>query len=392
MKGSDTVKFEWKPLWKAGTVVFVFCLLWKYMGFVHTFLTTVIGAMAPIFIGAIIAFFINILMSFFEDRLMGRVKRAWLLRARRGISLVLAIITLCAIISAVGIFVIPQFISCLELIIQLIPKAIDWVIERLRNYDIISRETLNLISNTDWKSQLDKIVNLLSSGIGDTVQVVFTTITSVFSGIVTAFLSIIFAIYLLISKNSLLKQFKKILTVYLPEKVHHKIFYVCRVFNETFRKYVIGQCTEAVILGVLCIIGMLILRLPYAAMIGTLIALTALIPIAGAYIGAIVGALMIITVSPLKALIFLIFIVVLQQIEGNLIYPKVVGSSIGLPGIWVLAAVTIGGSVMGIAGMLLGVPLTASIYRIVRHDINKRAPKTPPVTPPKEEKKEEAKK
>ena len=155
--------------------------------------------------------------------------------------------------------------------------------------------------------------------------------------------------------------------------MYNKITYVLSILNDCFRKYIVGQCTEAVILGLLCIIGMLILQLPYATMIGALIALTALIPVAGAYIGAVVGAFMILTVSPIKALIFLIFLVILQQFEGNIIYPKVVGSSLGLPGIWVLAAITVGGGIMGIFGMLIGVPIVAAIYRIVKNDVNKSA-------------------
>ena len=141
------------------------------------------------------------------------------------------------------------------------------------------------------------------------------------------------------------------------------------VINDCFHRYIVGQCTEAVILGVLCMLGMMIIRLPYATMIGALIGFTALIPVAGAYIGAFVGAFMILTVAPVKALIFLVFIVVLQQLEGNLIYPRVVGSSLGLPAIWVLAAVTVGGGVLGVPGMLLGVPLTAAVYRLVRNDV-----------------------
>jgi len=143
------------------------------------------------------------------------------------------------------------------------------------------------------------------------------------------------------------------------------------VLNETFHKFIVGQCTEAVILGVLCTLGMLIFRLPYATMIGALVAFTSLIPIAGAYIGAGVGAFMIMTVSPMSALGFLIFLVILQQIEGNIIYPKVVGTSIGLPGLWVLASITVGGGLAGITGMLLGVPLTAALYRVLRERLRK---------------------
>ena len=158
---------------------------------------------------------------------------------------------------------------------------------------------------------------------------------------------------------------------YLKPAWNEKIRYVVGVFDGSFHSFIVGQCIEAVVLGVLCIIGMTLLRFPYAMMIGTLIGFTALIPVAGAYIGAGVGAFMILTVSPIKALLFLVFIVVLQQLEGNLIYPKVVGKSIGLPGIWVLAAVTVGGGVMGIPGMLIGVPAVAAVYQLVKQDLNR---------------------
>ena len=175
-------------------------------------------------------------------------------------------------------------------------------------------------------------------------------------------------------KEKLGNQFTRLFKRYIPDKITNKIFYVLGVLNKSFKSFIIGQCTEAVILGVLCMLGMLILRLPYAVMTGCLIGFTALIPIAGAYIGAGVGALMIFTVSPVQSVIFLIYLVILQQIEGNLIYPKVVGSSIGLPGIWVLAAVTVGGGVMGIMGMLVAVPVASAIYQIVREDVNRKVP------------------
>ena len=159
---------------------------------------------------------------------------------------------------------------------------------------------------------------------------------------------------------------------YLKPSWVNKILHFFDVLNSSFRNYVVGQCTEAIILGLLCIIGMAIFQFPYAMMVGPLIGFTALIPVAGAYIGAAVGCVMILTVSPIKALLFLVFIVILQQLEGNIIYPKVVGSSLGLPAMWVLAAVTIGGGLMGVLGMLLGVPVVATIYRLVCEDMEKR--------------------
>ena len=163
--------------------------------------------------------------------------------------------------------------------------------------------------------------------------------------------------------------------VYLKPETRRRILYVSGTFHKTFTNFIVGQVMEAVIIGTLCALGMAILRMPYAVMTGTVVGVTALIPVVGAYVGAAVGAVMVFTVNPLQAVFFVIFLVVLQQLEGNLIYPRVVGGSIGLPGLWVLAAVTIGGGVLGIGGMLIGVPLTASVYRLVENDVRDRLEK-----------------
>ena len=165
------------------------------------------------------------------------------------------------------------------------------------------------------------------------------------------------------------------MNVYLKPRRAAAIRHVLKTLNECFRSYIVGQCLEALILGALCTLGMLVFRFPYAVMVGTLVGFTALIPIAGAYIGAFVGAFMIFTVDPLKALLFLVYIVVLQQIEGNLIYPHVVGSSVGLPSIWVLAAVTLGGKLMGVAGMLFFIPLCSVLYALFRGYVKDRLAK-----------------
>jgi predicted PurR-regulated permease PerM len=201
------------------------------------------------------------------------------------------------------------------------------------------------------------------------MDVVIGAVTSVVSGVVTAIIVIIFGIYLLISKDKLSNQFSRISSRYLKKDWNEKIRYMISIIDDSFHRYIVGQCTEAVILGSLCAIGMLILKLPYAAMIGALVAFTALIPIVGAFIGAGVGAFLILMQSPVKALVFLVFIVILQQVEGNLIYPRVVGSSMGLPGIWVLAAITVGGGVMGITGILISVPIAATIYKLIRNSL-----------------------
>ena len=202
-------------------------------------------------------------------------------------------------------------------------------------------------------------------GFGGVMSSVVSVVSSVFSGIVTVLVALIFSIYLLLDKEKILSQVKRLISTYLPNG-DKKIFYVLHTLNDSFHRFIVGQCTEAVVLGFLCMIGMAIFRFPYAMMIGVLIGFTALIPVAGAYIGAGVGAFMILTESPLQAVFFLIFIVVLQQVEGNLIYPKVVGNSVGLPSIWVLAAVTIGGNLMGVAGMLIFIPLCSVAYILFR--------------------------
>ena len=183
---------------------------------------------------------------------------------------------------------------------------------------------------------------------------------------------LIFAVYILFNKEKLASQADRLMRSYMKPRSEKRFRYFCATADKCFSSFIVGQCTEAVILGLLCAIGMAILRIPYASTIGTLIGATALIPIVGAYIGAAVGALMIVVVDPIKALWFLIFLVILQQVEGNVIYPKVVGSSVGLPGMWVLAAVTVGGGLGGIGGMLLGVPAAATVYKLLENDVHRR--------------------
>ena len=210
------------------------------------------------------------------------------------------------------------------------------------------------------------------TGVGSAVGVAVTAVSSVFSTVVTMFLAIVFAIYLLLGKEKLAGQFIRLSRTYLGEKVTDRALYVLRVLDDSFHSFIVGQCTEALILGALCFIGMMVFGFSNALTISVMVGFTALIPIAGAYIAAVVGAFMLFVESPLSALLFLIFLVVLQQIEGNLIFPRVVGESIGLPGVWVLAAVTVGGGMLGIPGMLIGVPLASTVYRLLCRDVKAR--------------------
>lgn len=365
-------EMKWKTCFRVGASMFVLFLCCTYWKTAAAFLTKLLSAAAPLFIGLAIAYVLNILMSFYERHYFtAHAKKKVIQQSRRPVCMVASFLTLCLIVLLVIRLVIPELVSCVQLLVAEIPPAIEKLLGSGWIQELFPENFLEKYENVDWAGLMEKAIQLLRSGIGSATGAVVNVVSSAVSAVVTAFISIIFAIYMMSGKDDLQRQTKKLMKHYLPEKWEKRIGHWLSVLNDCFHRYIVGQCTEAVILGVLCIVGMLICQFPYAAMIGTLVGFTALIPVAGAYIGAGVGSIMILTQSPLKAVLFLVFIVVLQQLEGNLIYPRVVGKSIGLPAIWVLAAVTIGGSLMGIMGMLLGVPLAAAFYRLIREDVNR---------------------
>lgn len=365
------MQITWKNCFKIGLSILILYICISYFGAFAYFVATLLKASSPLIIGAAIAYIVNIPMSFYERHYFPKSTKKIVRCTRRPICVLLSFFSLILVAVLVISLVLPQLISCVKLIVAKLPLALDNLIDNIEDWHIVPGDIMNFLEKIDWKSRIDSVINIVTSGAGSVFDVVVTTLVSVFSGVATAVLSIIFSVYLLFAKNKLRYQFAKLFKRYLPKKIINKIRYVVNIFDESFHRYFVAQCTDAAILGVLCSLGMLIFGMPYAAMIGALIAFTALVPIVGAFIGAFVGAFMILTVSPFKALMFIVFIIVLQQIEENLIYPKVVGSSVNLPGIWVLAAITIGGGVMGILGILLAVPFAAAFYRILRDDINK---------------------
>ena len=310
-------------------------------------------------LGAAVAYVLNIIMVRVERFYFPGSRNKWINSSRRGVSILLSILLVMGIIALIGGLVLPELGKAFGVIGRNVPvfleEAAGWL-EKNNAMNIAAG-----IKDVDWNSMMDRAVDFAKSGLGD-----------VLNSTITAVGAVVFAIYILSGKEKLRSQAGRILRAYVKEDTIIRLRNIYRTADETFSSFIIGQCTEAVILGTLCTVGMLLLRFPYAPMIGAFIGATALIPIVGAYLGAAVGAFMILTVDPLKALLFIIFIVVLQQLEGNLIYPKVVGSSIGLPGIWVLAAVTVGGGLGGIGGMLLGVPVAATVYKLIRNDVNRR--------------------
>lgn len=363
------MRIEWKTCLRMGVSIFLLYLAVSYWKGAARILAALFSASLPLWIGCVIAYLLNIIMSFFERHYFAARTDNIVSKSRRPVCMIASYITLTALAGLIISLVVPQLIACLRLFFKAVPDVMEICLDILGKWNVMPENISKAIEDINWQSSMGRIVKILTSGIGSTLDVVINTVSSLFSGIVTTLLAVIFSIYLLMGKEKLGRQFDQLMKHYLKEQWYEKAVYLLSVLNDCFHRYFVGQCTEAVILGLLCMMGMAVLRLPYAAMIGALVGFTALIPVAGAYIGAGVGAFMILTVSPAKAVIFLIFIVLLQQFEGNLIYPRVVGSSMGLPAIWVLAAVTVGGGIMGIPGMLLGVPIAAALYRLLREEL-----------------------
>lgn len=366
------MKTEWKTCIRYGITVFlVYLCIYYWAGVVDVF-KLIIGSSTPLIVGAVIAYVVNILMSFYEKHYFPKKRTGVLHKSRRVVCLIASFLTLILIVGIVIGLVVPQLISCVKVILAEFPGLFDKLIAFAEKYELLSEDMVEKVKGIEWESKISGIIKAFTTGVGNMLSLVIATVSSIFSWFISILMSVIFAIYLLLDKEKISAQVNRVTKCYLSEKIYKKLMHIKNVFDNCFHKYIVGQCIEAVIIGVLCTLGMLILRIPYATMVGALIAFTALIPIFGAYIGAITAAFMIMTVSPIKAVVFIIFIIILQQLEGNLIYPKVVGTSVGLPGIWVLAAVTVGGGVMGIFGMLAGVPIIAGIYKLLKDDVNNK--------------------
>ncbi len=344
------------------TALVVFIVLFS-LAFFPNILPVLAEAMTPILIGVCAAFVIDIPAVFLERKLFMKAKHG------RGISVLLAIVAFILVIVLVVQLVVPQLIGCIKTFVLQAPSAVENLLNNPRIQKIISVNIGEQLENFDWDDTVQKVGQFLISGIGREGSGLTSGLSSTFSKVVTVFIGLVFAIYFLSGKRKILSAIQKLAKGHLPEERYAKIGKFMFMLCESAHNYVVGQCTEAIILGSLCALGMLLLRLPYALMVGVLVGVTALIPMVVAIIGMLVGAFMVLSVSPAKALIFILYILVLQQLENNLIYPRVVGNSVGLPGVLVLAAVTVGGTVFGLVGMLLCVPLCAALYRYMKEKL-----------------------
>ena len=333
-------------------------------------LVRAVAILTPFLLGGVMAFVLNVPMRAIEGILPVKKESQF----RRPLSLCLTFLFVIGILLLVIFVVMPQLFDTVLSLQYSLPVFWNGVKAEAEKLFSQYPEIADYINNIhiDWKSYLEKIVQFLSVGAGTVLSSTISAALSIISGVTTFAIGLVFAVYILLQKENLSMQMKKLMKAFLPDHASERILEILSLASRTFSNFLAGQCVEAVILGSMFFITLSILRLPYALLIGVLIAFTALVPMFGAFIGCAIGAFLMLMVKPFDAALFLIIFFVLQQIEGNLIYPHVVGNSVGLPAIWVLVAVTIGGSAMGIVGMLIFIPLCSVFYAVLRETVNKR--------------------
>ena len=343
------------------------------MDAVSGWLGTLFAAFKPLVIGLVIAFILNRPCNFFarqyEKVLPGKGKKA-----ARPLAAATAYLVVIVLITALISFVVPELVRSIETFIGNISTyaanfqhLYDWVVAKL---DLEQLASLDLSAGIS-----DTLKNLLTGALDaltNTLPHLITMTSVLVSGVVTGAISLVFSVYMLSGGPRLTAQCRRLATTYLPERVSAPLLSVTRLTVDTFTKFVSGQVTEACILGGLCFAGMCIFRFDYAPLISVIVGVSALIPVAGAYLGAGISAVLLVMIDPIQALWFLVFLITLQQLEGNIIYPRVVGTSMGLPGIWVLAAVTVGGALLGLPGIVVSVPVTAVLYTLLKRDLRGR--------------------
>ena len=385
-----------------GIVSFAILLNWglKNTDFLGRLLGLLVGLILPFLIGGALAFIINVPMRFLERTLFekpyarrqkqpqkGKGKQSTLqaakkknppfwYRAKRPLSLVLSLVLVIGVMFIGMFLIVPEIANSVVTIansLRSFPEQLHSWSQKLMEWTpqiALWLEQLDLnLDSINWQQVLTEVASFLQNGAGNVLSTTVNVAASIFNGVVTAFLAIVFSFYLLTNKEKLGSQIKQLLYAVLKEEHADYIIRVGRMANKTFANFLSGQCVEAVILGSLFFVSMSILQFPYALMISVLIGFTALIPVFGAFIGCAVGAFLILLVSPIRAFWFIVLFLCLQQFEGNVIYPKVVGNSVGLPAMWVLVAVTLGGSMMGVVGMLIYIPLFSVLYSLIRETV-----------------------
>lgn len=368
-------KDDLKKLFKV--IVFAVITYWVINNFnvIGDFIGNILSMASPFIWGAALAFILNIPMEAIEKRLVkpkrkNKKKRAVNSKIIRVFSLILSIVFIGFMLFLIVKLVVPELVNVVKLVIEKIPYYIDEITQFIESDEESGKSIKEFLAGINFEPESVKkeLLTFASGLLTSSISIVGNFVNVV----VNAVIAVVFALYLLVSKETLKEQFKRLFKAYLPEKRYDGIMNVLKIAKNTFANFFTVQCFDAILLGILCIIGMLVFKIPYAVPVGVLVGVTALIPLVGGFIGVIIGSFLIISVAPLKVLTFIVFVVILQQVEANLIYPKIVGDSVGLPGIWVLVAVSLGGKLFGVIGMLIGVPLASVVYTIIRNDVYKR--------------------
>ncbi|CAJ1201450.1 hypothetical protein CPEBRM1_ABPJDJAI_02271 [Companilactobacillus paralimentarius] len=367
------MKLSRKKLIQYGIIIVLVLFILIYPVEIYNIFLNILGVAMPLILGAVLAYVLNILCVKLEKYFFPNTKIKILQKSRRALVILTTLVIVTLVMVGVFRLVLPQFFNTLADFFKNIPsffEGLSALLEKINHNSVISDQLESM--NIDWSSVQSKVMKYLTSGMGGVFGSTFKIVTGITKGFVNFILALTFAIYILATKEKLGRQIKRLAHAYLKNEHIQKVKYVVDIADDMFSHFIAGQVTEAIILGSLCSLGMIIFRFPYALSVGAFVSITALIPILGAWLGGIVGFLLIAVKSPIEAVFFIVFLLVLQQFESNVIYPRVVGTSIGLPGIWVLASITVGGGLGGIVGMLLGVPVAATIYQLLKNDTNRR--------------------
>ncbi len=339
-----------------------------YFGQIAAFAQVLAHIMRPLIFGLVIAYILNLLMRFLERFYFPNTNHKLAAKTRKPVCLLLSILLILLILFSVFNLVIPQIINTFSAIAAVLPAYTErinsWLAENREQIPIIAKNIGDI--NINRESIFNRIATYTTQGVSSILNSSVSVISLLTTGIFNLFVALTFAIYLLLGQDRLLRQARRLQRAVMKEDTAARLNTVLAIANESFSHFIVGQCTEALVIGSLCTLGMWVFRFPYATAVGAFVGVTSFIPIFGAYLGAGVGAFLILIIDPFKSLLFILFIVVLQQLEGNLIYPKIVGTSMGLPGIWVFSSVIIGGGLGGVFGMLLGVPVAATAYKLLQ--------------------------
>lgn len=353
---------------RAVLVVAIFLICLVYPSELFSGLTTLYKVLLPLIIGSVLAYCINLLCVRLERYFWPKATAEFAIKMRRPLVILTSLVLILLVIAGISWLVIPQFVEAINDFFTSLPKTI----EQLNHWFKNSNETTNLVqqiadAEVNWDSIKDKVMNYASSGVSGLLSNSIGLFGSFASGIVDLSLGFVFAIYIIHGKESIGAHLNRVGSAFLPTKLFQRIQYILHETNIVFSNFIIGQTLEAFILGTICTLGMLLFRFPNAISIGAMVGMTSLVPMIGAFIGGVIGFALIAASSPIQAVLFVVFLICLQQFEGDVIYPKVVGNSVGLPSILVLAAITVGTSLGGVAGMLVGVPVTATAYRLIHN-------------------------